>query len=135
MLKKINAFVFILSISSLTLAAIDDDMRAATESGLKRIENDKNACRKNATTNGVASACLEKAIPRNQVLLDALTDIRARQANGDTEELLNIYGDQEKFNNLMKSCETLLALSNPNTGFDFTYQCQLNLQKLYFELL
>ena len=110
-------------------------MKAATETGLKRIEIDKNTCKKNATSNGVASACLEKALARNQVLLDTLTDIRARQAEGDAENLLNIYGDQEKFNRLMKSCETLLALSNPNSGFDFTYQCQLDVQSLYFKFL
>ncbi|MCU4406704.1 hypothetical protein [Acinetobacter junii] len=134
-MSKILIFIFFCCLSSVISAAINDDLKAATRIGLQKIDKEKDICFTNAKFSGVAAECLASAIKRKQVLLDALTDIRANQAGTDAQEILNIFSDQEKFNKMKDSCNTLLKLSQPNNSFDFTYRCQLDVQDLYFSYL
>ncbi|SEO56075.1 hypothetical protein [Acinetobacter sp. yr461] len=134
MLKNIIIFSFLI-IGFSANAAVNDDVKASTAIGLKKIEAEKNACFKSAKFSGESSDCLVDAIKRKQVLLDALTDIRATRAKGDTEQLLNIFNDQRTFNLLKDDCKKLLKVSNPNSGFYYQYQCELNVQDLYFKYL
>lgn len=134
-MHKILLFIIFCCFSGVSVAATEDDFKTSTRTGLQKIEKQKDICFKNARFSGVASECLETAIQRKQVLLDALTEVRADQAGTDAKEILNIYGDQEKFNKMKDSCEGLLKLSQPNNSFDFTYICKLNVQDLYFSYL
>ncbi|MEM9994864.1 MAG: hypothetical protein AAGE79_12120 [Acinetobacter pittii] len=134
MLKNIILFSFLL-VGFSANAAVNDDVKASTAIGLKTIESEKNACFNAAKSSGESSGCLEEAIQRKQVLLDALTDIRATRAKGDPKLLLNIFNDQHIFNLLKEDCKKLLKLSHPNSSFYFQYQCELNAQDMYFKYL
>lgn len=116
-------------------AAINDEFKNSTAIGLKKIESEKNACFKAAKFSGESSGCLENAVKRKQVLLDALTEIRVNQAKGDSKSILNIYNDQKTFNSLKDDCKKLLKLSHPSSSFYSQYVCELNVQDLYFKYL
>ncbi|WP_284118433.1 hypothetical protein [Acinetobacter seifertii] len=131
-----NIILLLLCFSSFSAnAAINDEFKSSTAIGLKKIESEKNACFKAAKFSGESSDCLNEAVKRKQVLLDALTDIRATQAEGDAKEILGIYNDQHIFNSLKDDCKKLLKISNPNSGFYNQYECELNVQDLYFKYL
>lgn len=116
-------------------AAINDDFKNSTAIGLKKIESEKNACFKAAKFSGESTGCLENAVKRKQVLLDALTEKRVNQAKGDSKSILNIYNDQKTFNSLKDDCKKLLKLSYPSSSFYSQYVCELNVQDLYFKYL
>lgn len=116
-------------------AAVNDDLKAATAKGINKIDSEKNACFKAAKFSGESSGCLEDAVKRKQVLLDALTEKRVTQAKGDSKTILNIYNDQKTFNSLKDDCKKLLKLSYASGSFYSQYQCELNVQDLYFKYL
>ncbi|WFQ22510.1 hypothetical protein [Acinetobacter baumannii] len=134
MLKNIIIFTCLI-IGFSANAAVNDDVKASTAIGLKKIENEKNACFKSAKFSAEASGCLEEAVKRKQVLLDTLTDKRADQAKGDSKTILNIYNDQRTFKLLKDDCKKLSKLSHPSSAFYSQYQCELNVQDLYFKYL
>ncbi|MDV7604367.1 hypothetical protein R4610_06730 [Acinetobacter baumannii] len=134
MLKNIVLLSFCLFGFSVN-AAVNDDFKTSTAVGLKRIETEKNVCFKSAKFSGESSGCLEDAVKRKQVLLDALTEKRVTQAKGDSKAILNIYNDQKTFNQLKEDCKKLSKLSHPSSALYSQYQCELNIQDLYFKYL
>lgn len=132
-MSKFFFIILLTSLCNVSLAA--SDLKNSTKTALERIEKEKDICFKKAKFSAEASGCLESAVKRIEVILDIYTDLKADRSQGDAQEILNIYKDQQLFKDSINNCEVFLKLSRPSNSFYSVYQCQLNIQELYFNYL